>query len=753
MLSVSDKKIPMNRLENGLSMPSPVVPALNLPTQGLGLEAIGRRLWRQKWVLLVVALLVTLLTAYNTLTTPSTYRAVATIQIEKEGAKIVKFDTPNDTAPDMGEEDPFFRTQYEQLKSRKLAELVINRLDLQRRLFEIPASPSLKARLISLFSKPVAPKALTATDYVNQFILGLYIEPIERTHLVKIFYESTDPTLSAEIVNAVIDEFIKSNLSSQTETDAYAKEFLEQELEKARNRLTMQESKLVEYAKQHNILEVNNSQSSQEKKLDEMYAALGAAERNRIQAESMMLQSRHTGNVRDVLNNPVIEGIKQNLVTLEADYQEKLKLFKPAYPDMQRLEQQIQEVRRQLDSEVGRLKQSLQADYSSAKQVEDKLRTDLDQYKGELESLRDSSIEYNALKREVETSSNLYDGLLQRMKELNVAANVTSNTTKIIDAAVPPDEAFRPKKRINLMLGALVGLMLGTGAALLRETLGQTVASVSELQALSGLPVLGTIPRVRGAAKSKLGLVAVRDADSPVAEAYRVAAANLRFIQPHGAPRVTLITSVGPAEGKSTSATNLAMSQAQQGLKVLLIDADLRKPSLHSKLEQDNSRGLSNFLDGEVEIAVVTQAVRYVKGLYFVPAGNRTSDPVGLLASPVMAQLLRLATKHFDSIIIDAPPVIGFADTIYLSSLAQATVIVTDEDHINRKRLLTAIEQLRRVKRNVVGFLMVKSQENATDYRYYKRPIPRTAAIGRWWSWLKPAKGKRSGLNLAPTNS
>lgn len=736
------------------------VPYIPMPTTGivahtLTLQDIWRRLLRQKWTLLLTALSVILLTAYFTWTATPSYRAGATIQIEKQGVQIVNFGTLSSTSPDMGDQDPFFRTQYEQLKSRKLAERVIANMDLRARLFERPEKFSLltslnvmiKGVMASLLpaKQPVA--GVKTVDYTSEFLEKLYVEPIEKTHLVKVFYESPDPILSADIVNALIDAFIKENISSQSETDTYAKEFLEQELEKARQRLNLQEGKLIEYAKQNGILEVNNSQSSQERQLDELYSALGAAERTRIQAESQMIQGRKHGNVRDVLNNPVVEGIKQNLNTLEAEYQEKLKLFKPAFPDMQRLQQQIQEVRSQLQREVSGLKQSLQAEYVAAKKLEDDLRRQLESYKNELVALRDRSIEYNALKREVETSRDLYDGLLQRMKEVNVAANVTSSNIRVVDAAAPDDKVFRPKKALNLIIGSLVGLMLGVGAALLRETLSQSVASMDELQTLSGLPVLGTIPHVRHLSESNLALATVRDAGSLLAESYRVMTANLRFVLPGGvAPRVTLITSVNPAEGKSTSAVNIAMSQAQQGLKVLLIDADLRRPSVHTKLGLPHARGLSNYLGGEVDIANVTHPSRELKGLYLILAGTLTTDPVRMVSSPAMAQLLMLATKHFDSVIIDGPPTAGFADALYLSSMAEATVIVADEERINRKRLLTTIEQLQRVRQNVVGFLMVKSQQEAMDSRYYDR----YQSVHPSKAEIKAAKNKRKGLNLAP---
>lgn len=761
MLTVANKKnIASPPLHAGMPSPYITIPAPGASVHSLTLEDVWRRLLRQKWTLLLTALSILLLTAYITWTITPTYRAGATIQIEKEGAQVVNFGTVSAASPDMGDQDPFFRTQYEQLKSRKLADRVITDLDLQTRLFGRPE----KVSLLQSFAKALK-NMFTAllpgggggevsnkpqnVDYSAAFLQSLYVEPIEKTHLVKVFFESPDPALSAEIVNALVSSFIKDNINSQSETDAYAKEFLEQELEKARSRLNLQEAKLIEYAKQNDILEVNNSQSTQERKLDELYSALGEAQRNRIQAESQMIQGRKHGNVREVLNNPVVEGIKQNLVTLEAEYQEKLKLFKPGYPDMQLLQQQIQEVRRQLNNEVGGLKQSLQADYAAAKKLEDDLRAQVDSYKNELIDQRDRGVEYNALKREVETSRNLYDGLLQRLKEVSVASNATTSNIRVVDAATTPDDIFRPKKTLNLILGGLVGLMLGIGAALLRETLNQSVASVGELQALSGLPILGAIPHVRNKSESHLALATARDVGSLLAEAYRVATANLRFVLPGGvAPRITLITSVNPAEGKSTSAVNIAFSQAQQGLKVLLIDADLRRPSVHVKMGLPNARGLSNFLNGETDIASITHPSREVKGMYFITAGTLVADPVKLVSSQAMMQLLNLASKHFDSVIIDAPPATGFADAMYLSSMAEATLIVADEDHINRKRLLNVIEQLRRVRHNVVGFLMVKSQDDAIDYRYYDRYQTRIPAKERIAA--KVAKGKRKGLNLAP---
>lgn len=767
MLAVTKKQGELASAANGqvatlgAETPYTAVVAALPAEQDLPLELLWRRLLRQKWPLLSILLSVLLLSALITWATPPSYRAMATLQIEKQGVQVVNFGSVTAPSPDLGEQDPFFRTQYEQLKSRKLAEQVITALDLRQRLFEGPqpsnwlssAAQSLKAMGASLFpSKGQQGGQAQPVDYTKLFAERLYVEPVEKTHLVKVFFESPDPVLSAEVVNALVDAFIKDSISAQSATDSYAKQFLEQELEKARQRLTEQEARLVAYAKRNNILEVNNSQSSQERKLDDLYAALGQAERSRIQVESRMLQGRAHGNVSEVLNNPVIEGLKKELVTLEAELREKLKLFKADYPDVQQLQGRITEVRTQLQQETAKLQQALQAEYTAAQKLEDDLRNQLATYKSELGKLRDNSIEYNALKREVETSRSLYDSLLQRVKEVGVASNANTSNIRVIEQAKPDYRVFRPKKALNLLLGGLVGLLLGVGAALLRETLGHRITSAAELQQLTGLPVLGSIPHVRHKSENQLALAAVRDVGSSHAEAYRIAAANLHFLLPGGkTPRVTLLTSVHPAEGKSTSAVNLAVSQAQRQMKVLLIDADLRRPSLHTKLGIPQARGLSNFLAGEVDIAAVTHASREVKGLYFITAGTRILDPVQALSSPVMARFLTLAAKHFDSAIIDAAPAALFADALYLAAMAETTLLVVDEGRIHRRRLLQVLGQLRRVRANLAGFLMVKAHAKAGDYGCYGRYQKQLAKAGRPAADTAAGRKKnRKGLNLAP---
>jgi capsular exopolysaccharide synthesis family protein len=681
---------------------------------------------RRRWSIILPILLTVGLALLYTLSTPPSYRANALVQIEREGAQIV---TTGQTSRSTGvfdvDKDPFFRTRYERLKSRTLSRKVIEELSLQGTLVpkkkETLFSVAGIMKAVSLTSESKS-KANKPVDYNELFQEKLLIQPIDGTHLVEVVYEGSSAEGAKAVVTSLVNNFIKMQIETKSETGEYAREVLTKQLAEARERLRGSEEALVKYANDKGILSFDDRQTRHVKNFESLDAALVTAENRRIQAESLYVQMKRVGSVSTVLTNPVITSLKATLVRLEGDYQEMLKTFKPNYPDMQRLNQQIGNARSKLNSEMANIQRSMEADYLAAKNQESRIRSELKKFNTKMHNLQDSSLDYNTLKREVETNGKLFNQLLQRLEEVNVASAASTSSISIVEPAVAPFQRYRPKPKLNIALGLLSGLLLGLGLAFLREALDQKINSSDELQRVSGLPVLGMIPRLsRSAAKKQSGMIAFKYPQSAAAEAFRVLSTNIRFMSGKEDDRVILVTSVRPEEGKSTTASNIACAYAQMGMKVLLVDADIRNSSLHTKLGISNKKGLTNYLKGEIDLVGITQPVKAVSGLYAITAGDYVSNPVSLLAHERMSYLTTQGAKIFDMVIVDAPPVLGFADSLILSSLASSTLIVAKEDGMDSAKIKTTIEQLSRVKNNVLGFLLIKSKNESAETKYYSK--------------------------------
>ncbi|GAA0399399.1 polysaccharide biosynthesis tyrosine autokinase [Cocleimonas flava] len=683
---------------------------------------------RRKFTILLTLLAVLALALLYTFSTKPSFRANAIIQIEREGAEIVSFGNTQQTSTGYSENDPFFRTRYEMLRGRVIAQRVIEDLNLENSLVpkqteESSFSLSKLLKTIGLAEdKPKLANNNQTIDYSAVFLENLFVQPIGGTHLVEVFYEASSPQEAKAVVTSLLDNFIKLQIETKSETGEYAKEFLTKQIEDAGDRLRSAEETLVKYANENGILGVDENQTRQVKKLENLDNALVQAEIRRIEAESLYLQMKKAGSVSTVLTNPVITSLKARLVQLEGDYQEMLKTFKPNYPDMKRLQQQINSARGKLQKEMGNIQRSMEADYRAAKRQEDKIRSELGQFNSTMRDLQDSGVDYNNLKREVESSSKVYNSLLQRREEVSVASAANTSSISIVEPAVLPVNKYRPRPKMNIMLGLLSGLILGLAFAFLRESLDQSIKSSDDLEKVTGLPVLGMIPRVtKSSMKKQLDLIAHKVPHSPAAEAYRILATNIRLMFNNESEHVMLITSIHSGEGKSTTATNIACSYAQMGKKVLLVDADIRNASIHTKLEINNKRGLSHYLKGESDLVGITQPVKSIPGLYAITAGDYEIDPVSLLSHERMSYLTTQGSTIFDYVIIDAPPITGFADTLVLSSLATSTLIVAQEDNLEARTIKNVLGQLRRVKNNVSGFLLVNVKNPSVNAKYYSK--------------------------------
>ncbi|PID46259.1 MAG: hypothetical protein CSB47_04855 [Proteobacteria bacterium] len=714
------------------------IPA-HIPEKELSLHDIFAILFRRKWTILFTLLLVLVVALLFTFSTKPSYVAHATIQIEREGPQVVSFgQTEAKTSAIDSLQDPFFRTRYEMLKSRVLAEKVIGQENLEHSLRTAGEPPESLKGFFSLFTLPDISKWLKTDiggvgsappkedDITDLFSKKLQVQAIEGTHLVKIFYEGSSPSEAKRAVNSIINNFIQLQIDTKSETGEYAKEFLRHELDKARANLQDAEKRLVEYSNKNGILGIDAKQTRHVRKLNDLSAALVQAEIRRTTAESLYREMKNTGSVSTVITNPVITSIKGRLVALEAEYQEKLKLFKPGYPDMQRLQQQINETRRNLRTELNTIQSSLKSDFESAREQERELRADLKRFNKKLYSLQGNSINYNTLKREVDSSGKLYNGLLQRLEEVEVASSANANTSNIsiIDPAREPTKKYRPNPKLNILVGSIAGLLLGIGLAFLRDSLDRSIKTPDDLYKFTGLPVLGSIPRPVRISKRHLALACKMEPDTRFAEAYRVFAANMRYQNNQDEEQILLVTSSLEGEGKSTTACNLACAYSQMGMRVLLIDADLRMPSIHKKIGIPNTVGLSEYLGNESDLIGITQTIKAIQNLFVITAGNHHDDPMRLLSSERMAYLISQASQRFDFVIIDSAPASGLAETLILSSLASKTLIVTDESNMKTQseQIKRTVDSLGRIKQNVCGFLLVNVKGTSKqEQKYYQR--------------------------------
>ena len=681
---------------------------------------------RRKW-LIIFSIIVSLVAAMLfTLSSKSTYRANATIEIERKGVEVVSFGKTDNLGGEVDSlNDPFFRTRYETLKSRRLLSKVIADTNLYASLSGKNNKPSaFKRMLVSLGLADNKPKQVVE-DYPKLLLDRLLIQPIDKTHLVEIFYEGNSPEEAKNVVTSLVANFINSQLDSRSETGEFAKEFLEKQVEEARKRLRLSEEKLVSYSNEKGILSIDENQTRHVTKLNELNAALVRAEIARSAAESKYREAQNNSNATATLNNPVIVSLKSRLVDLEGQYQEKLKLFKPSYPDMRRLNKQIIEVRRNLNREMQIIKgttiSTLKANYLAAKAQERRLRGELSRFNKKLKALQDSGVDYNKYKREVESNARLYKSLLQRVEEVSIASSVNTSNIKVVDPAVTPVKRYRPRPPLNMIIGLLSGLLLGLGLAFLREALDQSVRSTEDLQRITGLPVLGLVPKPKKISNKEMAMATILKPSAPFSEAYRVLSANVRFTLARERGKVLLVTSSSPNEGKTTTVCNMACAYAQMGMKVLLIDADLRKPAVAAKMKIYNKRGLSNFLGEDEDLLQVTQQIKGINGLYVIPSGSNDTDSMRLLSSERMQFLISQAEQKFDFIIIDSPPVGGFADTLILSSLVSSTLIVADESKLHISKIRYTLEQLMRIKSTTAGFLLLNSMNPlVTDTAYEK---------------------------------
>ncbi|MGP1691424.1 MAG: GumC family protein [Giesbergeria sp.] len=717
-----------------------------------------RDLWRMvvkhKGLLVAVAiggLLVALLLSF--IKTPL-YLATTTVQVDKRAARVVQFGQEADATQDMDERTAI-GTQLELLKSRVLAERVIDELRLDRQGLPMPiagapegeGAPStlegepeaaeatgwqamvgnLLGRIKDSYGKIREPASNSADRLNREQVLKAFqdtvkVEQVRNSRMLKIQVENASPQLAARIANSVTEGFIALNLERRMDSSSYAKTFLETQLGLTKAKLEESERKLNDYARSRNILTLDEKTNVLNQTFTEYSTALTKAEQEVIKADSDYEAIRTApGTSRQVLESKTIQDYKAQISKLDQEYQEAGKVYKDDFPKMKQLRAQMNEQQAKINTEVQNVLASVRNQAQTAKRQENLIRTRLQQTRSEIMSAQDRSVDFNLLKREVDTNRELYNGLLQQVKEVGVAGGVETNNIQVVDKAEVPLFPYKPRLALNAAIGLLAGIVLGLGIVFLMESMDDSIKFADEVEKLLQVPLLGVIPKVREQKSStgSLALLVHEDPRGQMAEAYRSVRTALQFSTADGAPRRLVLTSTTKSEGKSTTALALAINFAQMGAKVVLVDADMRNPTVHRYLNLPNTAGLSNYLSGHGKPGEITR-MSAIDNLMVITAGPIPPSPVDLLTGPRLGELMDLLeVRGAQYIIFDGPPVLGLADAIVLGNQVHAVLFVAQASQTRKSHIKDAFRRLRMAGVMPCGVVLTKTTAQNTAYYTY----------------------------------
>ena len=691
---------------------APGVPVVATPGAPLGhLEQMLTisHLWQTilRWRLVIIGAAVAGLAIgiIVSLSTTPMYRAGATLEVNSEPTQIIQVGNVQPAA--IGDES-FIATQIGVLQSRSLAERVARQLNLA-------SNPAVVDQ-----SLPLGQRQNIATGKVMG---GFNAEPIRASRLVSLTFNSPDPQIAARVANGYAENFISSNLERRFETTAYARAFLEKRIAAVKSRLEQSERQLVNYARAQGIVDLSGSSTTgtgggslATSSLTALNDALSQAQVQRIDAEQKLRQARESSARAAAVTNPAVQSMRLDLAKLESQYQENLSVYKPDYPAMVRLQQQIAATRanvaRESQNLSGNVTQTLEADYRTALARERQLQARVAQLRSSALDLRGRSIQYTILQREVDTNRSLYDGLLQRFKEVGVAGGVGENLISIVDRAEVPGAPYSPRLFLNMLAGLIGGLLLGAGYAFGKEFVDDKIETPDDLEQKLGLRPLGVIPRF---GKNDRFVKLISEPRSPVFEAYQSAVTSLRFSTSEGTPKTLLITSSRPSEGKSSSSLALAQAFARSGKRTVLVDADMRMPTFVP--DTKDSYGLSNLLTGDTDIDRTIYGAK-LENLFFLSSGPIPPNPAELLSGHRFVEVLEELAGKFDQVVIDGPPVLGLADAPLLASSVRGVVMVFESGGIRRQVASTALGRLRAANANIVGAMLTKFNDKRIGQGY-----------------------------------
>jgi polysaccharide biosynthesis transport protein len=710
--------------------------------QESGVREYYRTLLKHKLAALSTLVVIFSVITIATLRTTPIYGSAGTIAITKPDSGIVNF---KDSTPEWDYYDPTeMDTEVRILKSDLLSLQVLRALGLDKGPTNLSATDANALNLTGDAENFDSPRI---SALISSFKSGLTVAMVPNTRIIEVRYRSPNKELAARAVNTLISTYEEQNFKTRYESTMEASDWLSRQLADLQMKVETSTEKLVQYQKQHEILGTDDKQNIITSKLSELNKELTEAESQRMEKQAVyeLMQSGDANTVSAAAmgvssssdskgESSLLEKLQSQDADLRIQSAELSTQFGPSYPKVQQLNTQLKEVAAQIQLQTKKVLDSVHDDYMAALQREKMLSAALDKQKQQANALNESSIEYNLLNRDVESNRTLYEGLLQKLKEAGVTAGLRSTNIRKVDQARVPNYPSSPNIPRNLTFALALGLSSGIGLAFLLEALDNTVRTPEQAQAISGLPSLGMIPLgsrqtanlldpakrlALAASKEVVELVSQSRPQSQMAESYRALRTSLLLTSSGAPPKTILVTSALPQEGKSTTSINCAIVLAQKDSRVLLIDADLRRPSIHKTLGLGPKIGLSDVLTGNATLQQAIVRSPIAPSLFILAAGTPPPNPAELLASSHMRDVLSTLREQYDHVVIDTPPTLSVTDAVVMSTSADAVVLVIRSGQTTKQALRRSRELLGRVNARVSGVLLNAVDLRSPDYYYY----------------------------------
>jgi len=751
-------------------------PILDAAAQGSDPIAQLADLWRilvkhRSTVLATIVLTTTLAVIFAFKMTPI-YRAGGQIEIESATPQVQSLNEVY-RAPTVADEE-FLETQVKILSSDNLAWQTTQQLGLANNPAfcsqewklkgEAPDSAALRGRLLRLFA--------------NQLDVSLS----RNTHMVSISFEAKDPELAARVVNALVTNYVEFNFRSRYEATRQASSWMEQQLDELKAKVEKSQAALVQYERENSIVNVSEKQNLVEQRLSDLGRDLTAAESDRAQKESLyQLVNANPEQTALLAQNELLQRLQEKYADAKTQYVDAESQYGPNFPKVLRIGEQVKALQALIDQERHRTIERIKKDYMSAVGRERLVTESLSRGKAEFGRLNELLIQHNILKHDFESNQQLYDNLLQRLKDAAVSAGLRANNVHVIDAAFPPLEPVRPRKLLYSLAGLLVSLFTGAGLALLREGLDTSIKGLEDIERLVPVPSLGVIPAASAVGRHGYGygyglkqgkdrdenhsepveMIVLRKPASTLAEAFRALRSSILLSAPSHPPKSMLLTSAQPGEGKTCTALNLAVTLAQRGSKVVIIDGDLRRPGISRVLGLPETRGLSGILTGAHGLDEALMQIDGLPRLWVLPAGSRPPNPADLLSSSTMGQLMDELRRRFDHIVLDSPPSLAVTDATVLSPLVDGVILVVESGATARDALKRTYQILSNAGAKILGVVLNKIDLRRDGYygRYYRgyyyshyygyseadaTPAPQVEAANTADTQLPPGEERRS---------